>query len=78
MASKKDLNDYITTVKSLKPSAEVKLRTTNEKGEVTETVASCEYINKHANKEVDAVSQIRGLTERLNKVTEKATAQQAV
>lgn len=72
MATKKDLNDYITTVKSLKPSAEVKFRTQNATGEVTETVASREYVAKHASKEVDVVSKVKGLTERLNKVTEKA------
>ena len=73
--AKKDLSDYITTVKQLKPSAEVKFRSQDEKGEVTERVASREYIAQHADKEVDAVSQIKGLTERLNKVTEKAATQ---
>ena len=72
MATKKDLSEYITTVKSLKPSAEVKFKSQNDKGEVTETVASREYVAKHASKEVDVVSKVKGLTERLNKVTEKA------
>ena len=72
--AKKDLNDYITTVQTLKPSAEVKFRSKDENGEVTESVASREYIAKHAKTEVDAVSQIKGLTDRLNKVTEKAAA----
>jgi len=77
MATKKDLNDYITTVSKLKPSAEVKFRSTDESGEVTESVASKEYVAKHADKEFDAASQIKSLNERLARVTEKA-AQQAV
>jgi hypothetical protein len=74
--AKKDLSDYITTVKQFKPSAEVKFRSKDGNGDVTERVASREYIAKHASAEVDAVSKVKGLTERLNKVTEKAVKEQ--
>lgn len=72
MANKKDLKEYLTTVGKIKPSAEVKVRTQGQNGEVTEEVASRTYVSKHINKEVDAVSQIKSLSERLNRVTEKA------
>ena len=70
--AKKDLNDYITTVQPIKPSAEVQFRSKNEQGEVTESVASRTYIAKHADKEVEAVSRNPSLSDRLNKVTERA------
>jgi len=75
--AKKDLNEYITTVKSIKPSAEVKFRSKDENGEVTEEVASRTYIAKHADKEIEAVGKVAGLTERLNKATEKAAEKMA-
>jgi len=70
--AKKDLNDYITTMSAIKPSAEIKSRIKGNNGEVTETVASRTYIAKHADKEIAAASQVKGLSERLNRVTEKA------
>jgi hypothetical protein len=72
MATKKDLNEYLTKVGKLKPSAEVKFKTTGKDGTVTEEVASRTYVAKHIGNEVDVVSQIKGLSERLNRVTEKA------
>lgn len=72
MATKKDLSDYITTVKKIKPSAEVSFRSKDDNGDVTETVASRTYVANHIDKEIDAVSQIKSLSERLNNVTLKA------
>jgi hypothetical protein len=72
MATKKDLSDYITTVKNIKPSAEVKFRSQDGNGEVTESVASRTYIANHADKEVDAVKDVKRLADRLNRVTENA------
>jgi len=74
MANKRDLNDYITTVKAIKPSAEVKFRSQDENGDVTESVASRTFVAKHANTEIDAVSNVPDLRERLNKVAEKAAS----
>jgi hypothetical protein len=74
MPTKKELKDYITTVAPLKPSAEVKFRSTDENGEVTESVASRTYVAQHADKEIAAVSQNKGLNDRLNKVIETAGA----
>lgn len=72
MATKKDLQQYITTVGTIKPSAEVKFRSKNEQGQVIETVASRTYVSNHIDKEVQAVKNIAGLSERLNRVTENA------
>lgn len=70
--AKKDLKDYITTVKTLKPSAEVKFRSKGKDGEITEVVASREYVAHHIDKEIEAAAKTPELTKRLNKVTEKA------
>lgn len=72
MTTKKDLKDYITTVGKLKPSAEVKFKSVNEQGEVTESVASRTYVSNHIDKETDLVKKISGLGDRLNRVTENA------
>jgi hypothetical protein len=52
--AKKDLSDYITTMKSIKPSAEVKSSIKDPSGKVTENVASREYVSKHAGTEINA------------------------
>lgn len=70
--AKKDLSNYITAIQSIKPSAEVKFRSKDGQGDVTESVASRTYIAKHADKEIDAVKSNSRLSDRLNKVTEKA------
>ena len=57
--TKKDLSSYITTVSKVKPSAEVKFKTTNEDGVVEETIASKTYVAEHADKEFDAASTAR-------------------
>lgn len=75
--AKKDLNSYITTVKTIKPSAEVTFRSQDENGQVTEEVASRTYVAKHADKEIDAASKVAGLSERLNEKTEKAATKMA-
>lgn len=75
MSTKKDLNEYITKVGTVKPSAEVKFKSTNADGTVTEEVASKTYVAEHIDKEVDVVSQIPGLSDRLNRVTENAAQQ---
>lgn len=68
MSKSKDLNQYITTIKDTKPSAEAKFKSTAEDGSVTETVASQEYVAEHADTELDVVSQIDGLKDRLARV----------
>jgi hypothetical protein len=67
MPTKKELKDYITTVK---PSAEVKFSSTN--GEVTESVASRTYVAKPVDKKIAPMSQGQKLNDRLNKVIETA------
>lgn len=71
MANKKDLKDYISTVKSVKPSAEVKVRTKNHEGEITESIASREYVSKHIDSEIEAVHADKNLSDRLNEVTKR-------
>ena len=70
----KDLNEYITTVKKLKPSAEVKFKSVSDDGVIEETVASREYIAKHAGKEMEAASKVPGLSERLKKNLDQTNA----
>jgi hypothetical protein len=72
MASKNDLSDYLTRVSKIKPSAEIKFRTTDDNGVVTEEVASRTYVSNHISDESDLVDSIPGLRERLNRVTEEA------
>jgi len=71
--AKKDLNEYLTKVGKLKPSAEVKVKTRNDDGTVTEQIASRTYVSKHIAGEVDIAKKIPGLSDRLNRVTENAT-----
>ena len=65
MPKSKDLSEYITTIKPIKPSAEVVFRTQDENGETVESSASREYVAEHAEKEFDVASQVEGLAERL-------------
>ena len=56
MPKSKDLNQYMSTIKDTKPSAEAKFKSTSPEGDVTETVASQEYIAEHAQAELDVAS----------------------
>tara|TARA_R110000851_G_scaffold284686_1_gene438248 strand:+ start:971 stop:1636 length:666 start_codon:yes stop_codon:yes gene_type:complete len=76
MAPKKDLSDYITTAKNIKPSAEVKFR--SQDGDVTESVANRTYTAKHATQEVDDNKDVKRLAAQLNKVTENAASKETI
>lgn len=71
MTKKQDLGEYLTTVKTVKPSAEVAFKTTNSEGEVEETVASREYVAEHMDKELDIVENMSGLRDRLDAISKR-------
>ncbi len=72
MTKKQDLSEYITTVKKLKPSAEVKFRTKNEEGDIEETIASRTYVSEHMDREIAAADNVPGLKDRLAQVNRRS------
>lgn len=64
------LGDYISTVKKIKPSAEVKFKKVEEDGTTSETSASRTYVSEHMDKEIAVVEGNTELSNRLNRIAE--------